>query len=200
MSDPRERDSELNPQPIPPEPEPQRKGVSPLIWILLLLALAALGWWFYDRSVQTGLDTTAPVADVQPTVGSEQDAAAQAERERAAANEARREARAREAAKAAANRRKAPADRAVEPIARVQPEYPAAAARSQEEGTVLVRVQVDADGNPTDVSVARRSGSRDLDRAALDAVRKWRFSPAMKGGKAVASVAEVPVDFTLTSQ
>ncbi|HEX2082836.1 MAG TPA: energy transducer TonB, partial [Xanthomonadaceae bacterium] len=93
-----------------------------------------------------------------------------------------------------------PADREVEPIARVQPEYPVAAARVQEEGTVLVRVEVDANGRAGDVSIARRSGSRDLDRAALDAVKQWRFRPAMRNGKAVASVAEVPVEFTLDRQ
>jgi protein TonB len=197
MSDPREHDDTTAAQPAPPSE--QRKGVSPLIWIVLLLALLALGWWFYNRSVQSGIDTTAPAVTTEPVIGSEQDTAAQAERERAAANEARRAEREREAAAAAAAK-KVPADRAVEPVARVQPEYPADAARSQEEGTVLVRVEVDANGTPTDVSVAKRSGSRELDRAALDAVRKWRFQPAIKNGRAVASVAEVPVDFNLANR
>jgi protein TonB len=189
MSDPRDDDNR-------PPPEGRRRGVHPLIWVLLLLALAALGWWFYNRSVQSGVDTTAPAATVTgPAITSEQEAAAQAERERAAANERRRAER--RARQATAPR---PADREVEPIARVQPEYPVAASRVQEEGTVLVRVEVDANGRAGDVSVARRSGSRDLDRAALDAVRQWRFRPAMRNGKAVASVAEVPVEFTLDRQ
>lgn len=195
MSDPREQNDTTAAQPV--APSEQRKGVSPLIWIVLLLALLALGWWFYNRSMQGGIDTTAPAVTTEPVITSEQDAAAQAERERAAANEARRAERERAAAAAAS---KVPADRAVEPLARVQPEYPADAARSQEEGTVLVRVEVDANGTPTDVSVAKRSGSRELDRAALDAVRKWRFQPAIKDGRAVASVAEVPVDFSLANR
>lgn len=187
MSDPREP----SPPPSPP-PEGRRKGVHPLIWVLLLIALAALGWWFYNRSVQTGADTSAPATTTPaPAIGSAQEAAAQAERERAAANERRRSER-----EAAAR----PADREVEVIARVQPEYPPAAARVQEEGTVLVRVEVDADGRPTDVSIARRSGSRDLDRAALAAVRQWRFRPAIRDGKPAPSVAEVPVEFTLERQ
>lgn len=189
MSDPRDADNR-------PPPEGRRRGVHPLIWVLLLLVLAALGWWFYNYSVRTGADTTPPATTATgPAITSEQEAAAQAERERAAANERRR---AERQARQATPRR--PADREVEPIARVQPDYPVAAARIQEEGTVLVRVEVDADGRPADVSVARRSGSRDLDRAALDAVRQWRFRPAMRGGKAVASVAEVPVEFTLDRQ
>jgi protein TonB len=193
MSDPREGTSDLNPQPLPPE-EP-RRGVSPLIWILLLLALAALGWWYYNRSMQPGPDLSATTPTVEPAITSEQEAAAQAERERAAANDRRRSERTREAA-----RPKAPADRDVTPIARVEPEYPAAAARTQEEGIVLVRVDVDANGMPTNVDIARRSGSRDLDRAAVEAVRQWRFNPAIKDGKKVAAVVEVPVEFKLQQQ
>lgn len=45
------------------------------------------------------------------------------------------------------------------------------------------------------VEVARKSGSRLLDRAAVDAVRKWRFSPAMQDGRKIAAAVEVPVDF-----
>ena len=193
MSDPREGTSDLNPQPLPPE-EP-RRGVSPLIWILLLLALAALGWWYYNRSTQPGPDLSATTPTVEPAITSQEEVAAQAERERAAANERRRSERTREAAGP-----KAPADREVTPIARVEPEYPAAAARTQEEGTVLVRVDVDANGVPTNVEVARRSGSRDLDRAAVNAVRQWRFSPAIKDGNKVAAVVEVPVEFKLQQQ
>jgi protein TonB len=60
-----------------------------------------------------------------------------------------------------------------------------------------VRVEVDASGVPTDVKVVERSGerSRDLDRAVTDAVRRWRFEPAMKDGKAVAGAVVVPVEF-----
>ena len=193
MSDPREGTSDLNPQPLPPE-EP-RRGVSPLIWILLLLALAALGWWYYNRSMQPGPDLSATTPTVEPAITSQEEVAAQAERERAAANERRRSERTREAA-----RPTAPADRDVTPLARVEPEYPAAAARTQEEGIVLVRVDVDANGMPTNVDIARRSGSRDLDRAAVEAVRQWRFNPAIKDGKKVAAVVEVPVEFKLQQQ
>jgi protein TonB len=193
MSDPKEGTSDLNPQPLPPEEA--RRGVNPLIWILLLLALAALGWWYYNRSMQPSPDLSETTPMVEPAITSEEEGAAQAERERAAANERRRSERTPEAA-----RPKAPADRDVTPIARVEPEYPAAAARTQEEGTVLVRVEVDANGMPTNVDIARRSSSRDLDRAAVEAVRQWRFNPAIKDGKKVAAVVEVPVEFKLQQQ
>ena len=43
-------------------------------------------------------------------------------------------------------------------------------------------------GNPTNVGIAQAQRfARDLDRAATNAVRKWKFEPAMKDGKAVAS-------------
>ena len=42
---------------------------------------------------------------------------------------------------------------------------------------------------------AQRSGSRDLDRAAVNAVRQWRFQPAQSNGQPVPGTIEVPFDF-----
>lgn len=75
------------------------------------------------------------------------------------------------------------------------PEYPPAALRSGVGGTVVVRAKIDASGKPAEVSIAKRSGNRDLDRAAMRAVRQWRFQPALRNGKATASVVRIPVDF-----
>ena len=85
-------------------------------------------------------------------------------------------------------------------MARIQPQYPPTAYRNREEGSVLVRAEVDADGVPGEVTLMRRSGSRDLDNAALAAVRQWHFRPAIENGKAIASAVEVPVDFKLGEQ
>ena len=65
------------------------------------------------------------------------------------------------------------------------------------EGSVSVRIEVDANGVPGDVRVVERSGerSRDLDRAVINAVRDWRFEPAMKDGKPVAGAVVLPVEF-----
>ena len=62
-----------------------------------------------------------------------------------------------------------------------------------------MRVQVDvgADGVPINVTVAASSQSRDLDRAALDAVRRWRFRPAQRDGQPVAGTVVVPIEFKL---
>jgi protein TonB len=40
-------------------------------------------------------------------------------------------------------------------------------------------------------------GSRSLDRAASDAVRRWRFRPAVREGQAVAGTIQVPITFNL---
>lgn len=75
------------------------------------------------------------------------------------------------------------------------PRYPVEALRGGEGGTVVLQVKVDKNGQPVDIDVARRSGSRELDRAALAAVRDWRFKPATRNGKPVESVTELPVEF-----
>ena len=77
------------------------------------------------------------------------------------------------------------------------PRYPATAMRRGSTGTVLVRVEVGVDGTPTDVQVAKRRGSRDLDRAAREAVRDWRFRPGQRNGQPVTSVVTIPIDFSL---
>ena len=75
------------------------------------------------------------------------------------------------------------------------PTYPAAALRAGETGSVVVRVDVDATGYPNNATVIQRSGSRELDRAATDAVRRWRFTPAHSNGQPVPGSIEVPFDF-----
>jgi protein TonB len=80
------------------------------------------------------------------------------------------------------------------------PPYPSAAKRMGEEGRVLLRVQVGADGKPTDVTVVKSSGFPRLDESARDTVlRSWRFVPARQGDQPVAGAVKVPIDFTLTS-
>lgn len=75
------------------------------------------------------------------------------------------------------------------------PRYPSAALRRGESGTVLVRVEVDTAGMPAGVALVQRSGSRDLDRAAMEAVRGWRFQPAQRNGQAIAASLVIPIDF-----
>jgi periplasmic protein TonB len=79
----------------------------------------------------------------------------------------------------------------------VTPSYPASARRLGIEGTALLRVFVDATGHVGDIVVKQSAGHPDLDRAATDAVRRWRFDPARRGVDAVAMWVELPVEFHL---
>ena len=63
------------------------------------------------------------------------------------------------------------------------PLYPPAAQRARESGTVLLRVVVDTQGRPAEVTVARSSGYRRLDEAAMRAVREARFRPYIEDGQ-----------------
>lgn len=78
-----------------------------------------------------------------------------------------------------------------------KPVYPPLSRRMGEEGRVVLRVQVGANGLPTEVAVQATSGSGRLDRAALDAVRRWTFVPARRGDEAVAASVLVPIAFSL---
>jgi periplasmic protein TonB len=77
------------------------------------------------------------------------------------------------------------------------PRYPLIARRNGEEGTVTLRVRVSAAGRAESVSVDTSSGSSTLDRAAVDAVKAWRFVPARRGAEAVDATVLVPVVFRL---
>jgi protein TonB len=79
----------------------------------------------------------------------------------------------------------------------VPPEYPQAAQRAGQQGTVIVRASCSATGVVEDVALAQSSGFPLLDEAALEAVRHWTFAPATLDGVAVASFVRVPVDFVL---
>jgi TonB family protein len=81
------------------------------------------------------------------------------------------------------------------PVEMPPPRYPPGALRARASGDVLLQVQVDARGLPADVEVLRSSGSRELDRAAVTATRRWRFRPAQRDGAPVAGTVNVPIRF-----
>ncbi len=78
-----------------------------------------------------------------------------------------------------------------------KPAYPALSKRRREEGKVLLRVFVTADGTAGEVQLHRSSGFDRLDRSAQEAVTRWRFVPAKKGSEAIGSWYIVPIDFKL---
>ncbi|SDW93294.1 energy transducer TonB [Lysobacter enzymogenes] len=75
------------------------------------------------------------------------------------------------------------------------PQYPAASLRRGEGGTVRLQVQITEQGDVAEAEVVQGSGSRALDRAALSAVRGWRFQPATRSGRPVADTVLVPITF-----
>jgi protein TonB len=81
------------------------------------------------------------------------------------------------------------------PATAVPPSFPIEAVRRDESGTVLLHVPVDAEGVAGPVSLQRSSGSEILDDAAIRAVSAWRFEPARADGRAVAGIAEIPIEF-----
>lgn len=77
------------------------------------------------------------------------------------------------------------------------PKYPSMSRRLGEEGRVLLRVLVSANGAAETVELEKTSGFERLDQAAMDVVKKWSFIPAKKGKEVVSAYVLVPVKFTL---
>ncbi len=82
----------------------------------------------------------------------------------------------------------------------IPPIYPRIARESGWEGTVLVRVAVQPDGSPESVKIQKSSGHSILDTAAIEAVKKWKFSPAKDGNIPIRSMVEIPINFDLRKQ
>lgn len=79
-----------------------------------------------------------------------------------------------------------------------KPSYPMLARRRGDQGVVLLRVHVRADGSVMTAEIKQSSGSSLLDEAAVQTVREsWRFIPARLNSAPVESWVEVPIRFVL---
>lgn len=76
-----------------------------------------------------------------------------------------------------------------------EPRYPRVARRRNYQGTVMLDVRVTVDGSAAEVRIAQSSGYAILDRCALNAVKRWRFSPARRGDHPFEMWVQVPVRF-----
>ena len=65
------------------------------------------------------------------------------------------------------------------------------------EGVVTIEAKVDPDGRVAELRLFAGSGHDILDKAALKAVRGWKFSPGTVGGRAQSMWVKVPVRFEL---
>ncbi|MBW9335051.1 energy transducer TonB [Herbaspirillum sp. RU 5E] len=79
-----------------------------------------------------------------------------------------------------------------------QPVYPAAARRRGDEGEVLLRVLINAQGGVEQIALERSSGIASLDQAAREAVQRARFQPYAEQGRAQPAYVVVPIKFQLT--
>jgi periplasmic protein TonB len=78
-----------------------------------------------------------------------------------------------------------------------RPQYPESARREGREGRVLLRVLIDNRGRSREVEINRTSGSAALDDAAAEAIKHWRFHPALYGDQPVESWLRIPIEFRL---
>ncbi len=85
----------------------------------------------------------------------------------------------------------------IEYLEMTKPRYPPLAKRLRQEGTVKLLVLIDLEGKPKTLKVQESSEHSILDKAALKAVKKWRFKPHIVGKKPVEAWAIVPIDFDL---
>jgi TonB family protein len=85
---------------------------------------------------------------------------------------------------------------APEVIHSVEPEFTEDARRANFQGSVSIKLIVDSQGNPQDVRLVRHLGMG-LDEKAIEAVRQYRFKPAMYQGHPVSVQIVIDVDFHL---
>ncbi|WP_416561030.1 energy transducer TonB [Limnohabitans sp. yimb22184] len=77
------------------------------------------------------------------------------------------------------------------------PAYPRMSRRMGEQGTVLVRVFINAEGRAEKADIRTSSGYPRLDDAALETVQRWRYVPGQRAGQAEAMWFNVPIRFVL---
>lgn len=77
------------------------------------------------------------------------------------------------------------------------PRYPMESRRKREQGTVVLSLVLGVNGAVEQISVSRSSGFERLDKAALDAVRKWQWEPLRRDGQPVKVRGIVEIPFVL---
>lgn len=86
-------------------------------------------------------------------------------------------------------------DQMPRPIKQTRPQYPQEAFVKKIEGTVIVEILIDTTGRVTPLRIMQSIPA--LDQAAMDTVRQWLFTPALKHGRPVKYVAQAPISFRI---
>jgi TonB family protein len=82
------------------------------------------------------------------------------------------------------------------PVKKVSPTYPEEARKEGIEGTVILEATIDAEGNVAKVKVLK--GEIDsLNKAAVEAIKQWKYEPVIVEGKAMPSTFTVTMKFAL---
>jgi len=79
-------------------------------------------------------------------------------------------------------------------LKKIDPEYTQEAEDANLEGTIVLSVEVHADGRAYNLRIERGLGMG-LDERAIEAIKQWKFQPAMKGDEPVAVSARIEVNF-----
>jgi len=85
-----------------------------------------------------------------------------------------------------------------EPVSQVAPTYPAELRKAKVEGVVTLVFVLDETGHVEDPRV-ENSSRPEFEKPALEAIRKWKFSPGQKDGQAVRTYIRIPMRFRVTS-
>jgi len=88
-------------------------------------------------------------------------------------------------------------DTDVIPIVRVAPSYPRAALQAKLQGHVTMAVTIKPDGTVSNAEVLESEPPRIFDRAAIDAMRNWKFRPKVVNGTPVSQRAKQTIEFKL---
>ena len=80
----------------------------------------------------------------------------------------------------------------------VEPRYPKLAQRRNQQGVVMLDVIVDERGFPLTIDILESSGYPVLDKAAIDAVKRWSFKPEQRNSQFVKSRVHIPVAFEIS--
>ena len=88
-------------------------------------------------------------------------------------------------------------DKPPTPRRRIKPEYPNGARQRGEEGDVTIELDVSSDGTVDGTRIVASCGFAELEQAAIQAVKRARFTPARRGSAAVPATARLTITFRL---
>jgi protein TonB len=81
------------------------------------------------------------------------------------------------------------------PVNRMPPQYPSALLKKGIGGKVVITCVIDVKGNIVSSRIKQSSGEAELDKAALQAVARWKFKPARRAGKPFQATCNIPFTF-----